>query len=266
MSEVQSKERRLLSPEGGTAGPLKSRVLQRDLLQREQAAFLFTFAQAEVFRSWWRDTLVFGGCWFGAHWPLPQGVPEGAYRFRRFVGTPTWSEFLPGVGWNVTAVLEVRGLGTPEVTGGGGGDFAMGWCDPVQEMDVATPAQSNSGTLPDENNGGNALCGGIVGGAGALADVEFTLVSWVPIIEADDPPEVGNRTDPGFLGMFDLEWFLHRDPEFNFITAISGGVAKVSATVGGVACPGLLQATCIPTYFEGEWNGYANIEWLWVAS
>ena len=264
VSEVQAKERRHLSPQAGVAGPMRTRVLQRDLLQREQAAFIFTFEQAEVFRAWWQDVLIFGGCWFGAHWPLPQAVPDGGYRFRRFVGAPTWADFIPGVGWGVTAVFEVRGLGTPEVIDGGGSTLAMGWCDPVQEMDVDTPAQANAGTLPEEANGGNALCGGIVGGGGALAAVEFTLASWAPIIEEDDAPALENRVDTGFLGMFSLEWFLHRDPEFGFVTAVSGGVAKISATVDGVPCPGFLQAACTPTFFEAEWNGYANLEWLWV--
>lgn len=264
VSEVQAKERRHLSPQAGVAGPMRTRVLQRDLLQREQAAFIFTFEQAEVFRAWWQDVLIFGGCWFGAHWPLPQAVPDGGYRFRRFVGAPTWADFIPGVGWGVTAVFEVRGLGTPEVIDGGGSTLAMGWCDPVQERDALTVAQENAGTLPDEANGGNALYGGIVGGGGTLTTAEFELASWEPIIPEDFPPDISAYTGAPWAGMVKLEWFIHRD-EFGFITSVSGGTAKISATVAGEPVPGFLQATCTPTFFEEEWNGYAVIEWLWVA-
>lgn len=268
MSEVQSKERRLLSPEGGTAGPLKTRVLQRDLLQREQVAFLFTFAQAEVFRAWWRDTLVFGGCWFGAHWPLPQGVPEGGYRFRRFVGAPTWSEFLPGVGWSVTAVLEVRGLSTPEVIDGGASAYAMGWLDPVQaeSPELGVIAQSNAGTLINEPNGGSRLWGAIARTGSPIVGATFTLASWEPVIEGDDPPDVSTYEEAPRDGFFALSWFIHYHPEDGYIIGLSGGVAKVAAIVQGAPVPGFLQATCTPTYFEGLWDGYANLEWLWVDS
>lgn len=105
VAPIQSAERRNVSP---LDGPRATAVGQRDRLATQQVAFVFTFAEAAVFRAWWKDTLVYGGAWFAATWPLPQGLIVGV---RKFLGTPKWSEYLPNVGWRVMAVCEVRARG-----------------------------------------------------------------------------------------------------------------------------------------------------------
>lgn len=101
---VQSVDRRVL---GGDQGPFEARTVQRDRLAVQSVTFPpFTRDQAEVFDAWWRDTLVRGGAWFAASWPLPQGSEPVA---RRFIGPPTWR--LDSGYWRVSATMEVRGRG-----------------------------------------------------------------------------------------------------------------------------------------------------------
>lgn len=99
-------ERRQLSAQDGAR---IARAAQRDRLGMQSAAFFFTFAEMAVFTAWLRDALVFGSYWFGASWSSPQG---GTLQ-HRFVGEPRRA-LVPGRGWNVSAIVELRGLGMPQ--------------------------------------------------------------------------------------------------------------------------------------------------------
>lgn len=102
---LQGAERRMLS---STPGPRQARALQRDRLAQQQVTFVFTHAQVAVFAAWVASNLVRAGAWFAANWPLPQGG-TGVYRF---IGEPSYPEYLAGAGWRVSATCEVRGRGT----------------------------------------------------------------------------------------------------------------------------------------------------------
>lgn len=115
VAPIQSSERRLLSADGGL---YQARNVQRDRHAIQQITFPpFSPVQAAAFRTWWEDTLVFGGSWFAATWPLPQGWIEGV---RRWIAPPTWAfvSSADGGRWRVSAPCEVRGVGlapqTPE--------------------------------------------------------------------------------------------------------------------------------------------------------
>lgn len=101
---LQSVERRLLS---SLPGPRQSRALQRDRLAGQQVDFIFTNAQAAIFAAWVKNDLLAGGAWFSANWPQPQGGTG----VRRFVGAPSYPQYMPTFGWRVSAVCEVRGKG-----------------------------------------------------------------------------------------------------------------------------------------------------------
>lgn len=102
-------ERRLLSE---IAGPMQARGIQRDYHAVQRATWVLTAEQARRWDDWWRDTLVRGGLWFCADWPLLSGRLDNVYRFH---AAPTW-RFLRGgpKGWgmhHVASELEVRGRG-----------------------------------------------------------------------------------------------------------------------------------------------------------
>lgn len=95
--------------------PRDARALQRDRGATEQATWPpLTTAQFETLMDWWRGNLQFGGAWFVATWPTPQGaVPI----VRKFTQQPRRT-FIAGGYWRVTATLEVRGVGElPELFG-----------------------------------------------------------------------------------------------------------------------------------------------------
>lgn len=102
-------ERRLVSE---IKGPLQVRGIQRDFHAIQRLAWVLTAEQGRRFDDWWRDTLLRGGMWFAADWPLPSGRVGNVYRFHT---TPRW-EYLRGgpKGWGmhrVSAEVEVRGRG-----------------------------------------------------------------------------------------------------------------------------------------------------------
>jgi hypothetical protein len=103
---IQAAERRLLSAE-----PFEARNGQRDRLATQQVTLPpFTAAEAATFRAWFDDTLIFGGAWFAATWPLPAGFMSGV---RRWIGQPSW-KVVNGF-WQVSGPCEVRGRGMPPV-------------------------------------------------------------------------------------------------------------------------------------------------------
>jgi hypothetical protein len=119
-SEVRSKERRLMTEEERSAR--QYRPLQRNDVQLESLTFMFrTFEQSAEFMRWWKEELHFGGAWFSADWPLPQG----GRAVRKFVSAPSLPTFMPTVGWTLSIVAEVRGEGLADVFGGE--DAPRGW-------------------------------------------------------------------------------------------------------------------------------------------
>lgn len=88
-------------------GQRRTRTLYRDRGGAESVQFLLTFDQTLIWRDWIDSDLLNGGAWFAATWRLPSGR-NGVYRF---IDTPSYPEFVPVVGWRVTALLEVRGRG-----------------------------------------------------------------------------------------------------------------------------------------------------------
>jgi hypothetical protein len=101
---ILNDERRLIHSD---AGVRQTSVQQRDRLAVQRLTFIFTFAECAVFRAWWQTDLMYGGAWFSATWPLPQGLLAG---IRKFLHTPKW-EYLPLVGWQVSVECEMRGYG-----------------------------------------------------------------------------------------------------------------------------------------------------------
>lgn len=89
------------------AGLRRSRTLYRDRGGSEPVQFLMTFAQVQTWLEWISNEQVEGGAWFAATWRLPSGR-NGVYRF---MDSPSYPEFVPVVGWRVTANVEVRGRG-----------------------------------------------------------------------------------------------------------------------------------------------------------
>ena len=99
---VSADERRQIAELDGVR---ITRGIQNDRSSLYSATFIFkSSAECAAFRSWWKDTLIYGGAWFTSTWPWPEGLVS---RVRRFVTVPRW-DWLPSVGWRVTAVLETR--------------------------------------------------------------------------------------------------------------------------------------------------------------
>ncbi len=107
VATIQSAERRALT---GGAGPRDARPLQTDRLARQQLQFTLTSSESATFKDWIRETLTWGGAWFAATWPLPQGLIVGVRRFD--MATERWL-YLGGKLqlWRLTIEAEVRGRG-----------------------------------------------------------------------------------------------------------------------------------------------------------
>lgn len=81
--------------------------MQRDRKAVQQLDFIFKFAELAEFENWVTIDLIRAGAWFAAPWPQPQG----GIGVRRFVEEPSYPTYYPGVGWHVSAQVEVRGRG-----------------------------------------------------------------------------------------------------------------------------------------------------------
>lgn len=122
-AKVVSAERRIIGP---LPGVLTARTVQTDRLGTQDLTWLFTAAQAGVFRDWVDATLVSAGAWFLATWPVPEGL---IVRARRFTGKLNW-RYVPGGSWQVTVTSELMGI-TAYVSGpaddvGGGSSYTVG--------------------------------------------------------------------------------------------------------------------------------------------
>jgi len=100
---VKPTERRLVS---ALPGLQQVRRIQADYLATQEVSWLLTPAEAEIMYEWWVSILA-GGLWFAADWPLPKGW---AVAVRRFIGELTW-EHVPGGNWRVKGITEIRGEG-----------------------------------------------------------------------------------------------------------------------------------------------------------
>lgn len=98
-------------------------------------------ARAQALQTWWETDLTYGGAWFNATWPLPQGLVRAV---RKFIQPLRWRR-IGHRHWAVDAVCEVRRLSVVVQEGvGSGGGLEIGWYNPVI---------SNSGTLAHANSG-----------------------------------------------------------------------------------------------------------------
>lgn len=100
-------------------GPLGLRAAQLAYLGTQQLQWaILTAAEAEIFFTWWRDTLIQGGAWFTANWTSP-AWPDGYTAQRRFITSLVWNH-IPGGNWSVSGVVEIRlaktDLSAPEVS------------------------------------------------------------------------------------------------------------------------------------------------------
>jgi len=129
-SVVTPAERRALSQ---SDRPREARALQRDRLDYERITFPpMPIEKSDELLTWWRDTLVFGGAWFSAPWPLPRGLVTAVRKFRE---QPRW-EFVPGGFWRLSALCEVRGRGELPTDGGDPYFSNVGY---LLHMDGASP-------------------------------------------------------------------------------------------------------------------------------
>lgn len=97
-------ERRALSE---IAGKRNARPLSADRLAQQQLTWVLNDAQVAVWLAWGLTDLFEWGAWFAAAW----SQPAGGIGVRRFVGSPSYPEFLPGFGWRVQATVQLRGRG-----------------------------------------------------------------------------------------------------------------------------------------------------------
>lgn len=102
-SEVEPVERRLID----AGPPYDARTIEQDERQYQTLSFTLSESQTASFRDWWRNTLHFGGSWFGAPdtWPTPAGL---VVKVRRFITGPRWQYASRGY-WLMTIDCEVRG-------------------------------------------------------------------------------------------------------------------------------------------------------------
>ena len=110
LDEVPPERRHTL----GRPGPWHVREGGRERVYTEQATFVLTAQQAAAMRSWWAQTLTYGGAYFAASWPSSRGA--GTPQHRRFTAPPQWVPLGGGV-WRMTAAFEVRGTGAAPTDG-----------------------------------------------------------------------------------------------------------------------------------------------------
>lgn len=109
-STVTPAERRALS---SADRPREARNIQRDRLDYERITWPpMTIAESDTLLTWWRTTLIYGGAWFVATWPLPRGLVAAVRKLRE---QPKW-QFVPGGFWRLSALCEVRGRGMEPAT------------------------------------------------------------------------------------------------------------------------------------------------------
>lgn len=99
-TDIKPRERRYISDIGEVK---KLRRFQSTFqAERKKISFIFTRAQAEEFRKWYKEDIIEGGAWFYADWPILHKEQRIAYRF---ITRPVW-EFLARGVYHVTASVE----------------------------------------------------------------------------------------------------------------------------------------------------------------
>lgn len=158
VATVQNAERRLLAARDGVR---QSRPAQRDRLAMQQLTFeLVTDSQCATWRTWWNTTLGYGGGWFNATWPLPQGLASAV---RQFASVPQW-DLIPAVGWRVSALCEVRGRGMPPAAQSTGG----AWLLTTSTGNDITLSNANKTATIGSTGGTNLVIADVGGSAGNL--------------------------------------------------------------------------------------------------
>lgn len=94
-------ESRLLSEQPAQ----QARAISKERLAVVSLSWTLTDVQAATFVDWFDDDIEFGGSWFTATWPTPEGLL--LTRSYRFSGRLAWN-FIPGGFWTVSAVCEVQ--------------------------------------------------------------------------------------------------------------------------------------------------------------
>lgn len=147
-SSLPAPKTSLISPVEGRAlaseqEPLFARAISTEGRMLERITWpALNSARAEALQLWWETDLTYGGAWFNATWPLPQGLVRAV---RKFIQPLRWRR-IGHRHWMVEAVCEVRRLSLPVREGGAstGGD-EIGWFNPVTSAS-GTVAHANSGT------------------------------------------------------------------------------------------------------------------------
>lgn len=88
------------------SGPARVRRRYTAAPDMVQLGWKFTEAQMATFRTFFEDTIAMGAAWFDL--PLKDGRAAGMVtREVRFTQPPR-AAYIPGFGWHVSAVVEVR--------------------------------------------------------------------------------------------------------------------------------------------------------------
>jgi hypothetical protein len=131
-STLQPAERRVIET---LNGPFETRPFSLDRLAAQPVTFvLLNGDQVNNWLTFGRTTLHDWAGWFAARWPQPFG---GA-GVRRFVGVPSYPEYLPGVGWRVSAQVQLRGRGTIPDDGLGDGSVLKDTFTAADDTDPTT--------------------------------------------------------------------------------------------------------------------------------
>lgn len=127
---------------------------QRDFLAIEEVQFHFTATQAEIFDTWWKGQIVYGGGWFAAYWPVSHKMSVGN---RRFTESPKWT-LIGHEYWQVSCQFELRGSLNNSPSGGGVGMEPGG----TRLYDLRMTAITYSGSYPFGSILGSSTSGSVI--------------------------------------------------------------------------------------------------------
>lgn len=254
----------LPTPQRSTVSPAEGRQLFEQNLPRFARAIstenrqfeslqwpAMSSADHEALMDWWKNTLIYGGAWFNATWPLPRGRIAAVRRMMR----PPKREYAGKGMWRTTAVCEVRGLSQPAQEGTpDAGTPVIGWFSPVTDGGSGIPAHANSGTGDLSDYSGvptNRIYAGVVGYVAQT--VTWSIVSWTSG-SGDASPYFSFTTD----AYVEVQW-QNLDGSGSPIITPSIGTLIITAVVDGVPISvgqRLVAASAPPT--SGD---YATIAW-----
>lgn len=281
---IQLTERRLLSSDGGL---YQARTVQRDRHAIQQITFPpFSPAQAATFRTWWEDTLVLGGNWFAATWPMPAGYSSVV---RRFLAPPKW-EHLAGGFWRVSAECEVRGVGLPPDGNRPDGNRDAYWDSVVllarlnglnngtvftdltgrHTLTAASNAKTTTGLSLFGETTALALASGtadFVSVTGNIGDFDFTGVpvtfEMFGAIDATVTGLMGTGYTPQPSG-YGWEWTLQSLTTISFLQHLSAGLRGFQATLSPGAVNGSFSHVAFT--FNGSSAGWFHCDGVYQAA